>query len=56
MLSITNGSNKEYTNAQTLAVLLKTNGDTFDMVLTGPVLNLLGAGAHVVYSTKIYSP
>ena len=31
---------------------LKTNGDTFDMVLTGPVLNLLGAGAHVVYSTK----
>ncbi|MCU2232273.1 MucBP domain-containing protein [Enterococcus faecalis] len=56
MLSITNGSNKEYTNAQTLAVLpQKTNGDTFDMVLTGPVLNLLGAGAHVVYSTKIYS-
>ena len=34
---------------------LKTNGDTFDMVLTGPVLNLLEL-AHVVYSTKIYSP
>ena len=26
------------------------------MVLTGPVLNLLGAGAHVVYSTKYTLP
>ena len=56
MLSITNGSNKEYTNAQTLAVLLKTNGDTFDMVLTGPVLNLLGAGARCLFNKNILSP
>ena len=33
----------------------KTNGDTFDMVLTGPVLNLLGAGARCLFN-KIYSP
>ncbi|MCC4119941.1 MucBP domain-containing protein [Lactococcus lactis] len=56
MLSVTNGSKSEYTNAQTLAVLPNTEeGDSFTMELTGPVTNLSGTGAQVVYSTKNYS-
>ncbi|WP_369950645.1 mucin-binding protein [Lactococcus ileimucosae] len=56
MLSVTNGSPGDYTNAQEVAVLPSVeNGDKFTLNLTGPVNEIQGSGARVLYSTKAYS-
>lgn len=55
MLSITNGSNSEYNNAQTIAVLPNiSNGDDFTVELTGPITNTSTNESQVLYSTKSF--
>ncbi|HBI1551068.1 TPA: MucBP domain-containing protein [Enterococcus faecalis] len=55
MMSVTNGFDPAYTEAQNVIVLPdKNNGDAFTMVLSGPGTDIQGEGVKLLYSTKSY--